>query len=131
MVVHVRTLKQKLDDTTLNFLSRRVVGRLLRFYDRPDADLTIELIGRQTPKRDNRPECRLTLHLPRVNTQHVEQAGADMLQAIDLAGDRLERLVKREIEWLRKRNPHKYRRRPRTSVRVPDSAMPPNLKYYP
>jgi ribosome-associated translation inhibitor RaiA len=107
------------------------LGRLLRFYDRPDAHLTIELIGRQVPRRDNQPECRLTLHMPRAGTQHVAQTGADMLQAVGLAGERLERAVKRELEWLRKRNPHKYRRRGRTVVRVPESAMPLNVKYYP
>ncbi|HUB07134.1 MAG TPA: HPF/RaiA family ribosome-associated protein [Myxococcales bacterium] len=131
MILVVRTQGQKLDDTIREFVRRRIVDRLERFYDREAAVLTIELIGRATPKRDNQPECRLTLRMPGARAQRVEQAGADMLSAIDLAGDRLERLAKRELARLREHHRHHWRRRPRTAVRVPESALPPNVKYYP
>ncbi len=131
MVLVVRSLGKKLNDNTRSFVERRVLQRLLRFYDREGAALTVELLSREIPKRDNRPACLLTLHMPGGRTQRVEQTGDDMLQAIDLAGDRLERLAKRELERLRERTPHHWRRRPPTAIRMPESAMPPNPKYYP
>lgn len=131
MVLVVRALGERLNDSTREFVRRRVLERLLRFYDRQGAELSVELVTRPEPRRDIRPECRLTLRMPGGRIQRVEQPGADMLTAIDLAGNRLERLAKRELERMRERNPHHWRRRPRTAVRVPESVLPPNLKYYP
>ena len=130
MTVVLRTVRQDLDDNTRISVQRSIVQRLLRFYDRPDAALTIELLGRATPHRDMHPECRLTLVMPGGRTQHVEQAAADLRSAIDLAASRLERLVKREQSLMRERNPHRWRRRPRTAIRVPNSALPPNVAMY-
>lgn len=129
-MIVLRTVRQDLDDSIRRFVQRGVVRRLARFYDRPDAALTVELLGRAIPRRDNQPQCRLTLVMPGGRTQHVEQAAEELREAVDRAGVRLERRVKRELSRLRERNPHRWRRRPRTAIRVPNSALPPNVAMF-
>ena len=131
MVVLIRSKHQLVDDNIRRFVDRCVTGRIARFFDNPAAELLVELVGQPSPHRDLRPQCLLTLFIPGGRTQRIEQGGADVYQAIDLAGERLSRACRRELTRSHERKPHHWRSRSRTAVRFPESMLPPNFATYP
>ncbi len=131
MNVLVRGIQQEVDDAIRSFVERRVVSRIVRFYDSEAAEILVDLVGHPVPRRDLQPECRLTLFMPGLKTLHVAESGQDLRTAIDVAGDRLSVTCRRELERVRWGEHHRFRTRERTAVRFPNSELPPNFATYP
>lgn len=92
------------------FLRMHVTRALVRLYDHPAAELAVHLGDLRRGKGGAARGCRVSYRMPGARTLHVESAEADVYAALLDAGERLRRLVKRELEKRRadgRRPPHR------------------------
>lgn len=83
------------------FLDKHLTRPLARFFDDAAAELSVHL-GDSRPHRGGvDQECRLSFRIPGTRTLHVEATDDDVRKALLEAGDRLKRLVKRELGKMR------------------------------
>jgi putative sigma-54 modulation protein len=80
-----------------------LVQQIASFYNDEAAEIEIHLRDNNGPKRGNDRECSVTFRMPGSSSIHVTEISDDMYKSIDLARDRLERLIKRELQ--KKREP--------------------------
>jgi len=91
------------------YAEEHVLRPLRRFYDNEAAELRVE-VGRDNGNRGESRECHLTLRMPGARTIQIEESTPDMYGCLDVAGDRLVRVAKKELERMRRpkgrRTPH-------------------------
>jgi ribosome-associated translation inhibitor RaiA len=85
-------------------VQKHLVEPMERFYQDEAAELDIHLGDTNGPKGGVDKECRVTVRLPGLPALHVEEAAETIHQAIDAARDRLEKVMKRQLE--RRRDGH-------------------------
>ncbi len=73
------------------------LGRaIMRIFDRPAAQIEIELNDAGNVRDGTDKECRVTVFMPKGKTINIHEVDDDMYKAIDLAHDRLLQQVKRQ-----------------------------------
>jgi ribosome-associated translation inhibitor RaiA len=83
------------------FLQKHVTRPLARVFDDPAAELAVHL-GDERPARGGVDQaCRMSFRMPGARTLHVESVADDLYKALLDAGDRMKRLVKRNLEKMR------------------------------
>jgi ribosome-associated translation inhibitor RaiA len=83
------------------FLQKHVTRPLARVFDDPAAELAVHLGDARPAKGGVDQECRISFRMPGARTLHVESVADDLYKALLDAGDRLKRLVKRNLEKMR------------------------------
>lgn len=86
------------------YVQSHLVDHIARFYDDTAAELDVALVDTNGPKGGLDKEARVTFRSPHLASLHVTEVGADVYACVDLVRDRMERLVKREVERLRAHN---------------------------
>ena len=78
---------------------------IIRIFDRPAAEVEIELndVGNVRDGKDK--ECRVVVRMPHGKSINITEVDDDMYKAIDLAHDRLVTQVKRERERRQDKSP--------------------------
>lgn len=79
---------------------------LERICDGPATQLEVHLVDTNGPKGGLDKECRVTVRIPGSKALHVTEASEDIYKAIDFARDRVERLIKRELQKMRQTSAH-------------------------
>ncbi len=98
MKVNVRGVHLELSDALKSHVQRHLVDPISRFYDDEAAELEIHLRDINGPKGGNDKECSVTFRIPRGQAMHVTEVSEDIYKSIDLARDRLEKSVRRQVE---------------------------------
>ena len=100
MRLEVTGLNFSVTEPLLNHVERRVAAALGRFFDRV-ADVTVRLC-RQGPSQKR---CLVTVQLVRGPSVVIGDDEPDVYQAVDLATDRMHRVVARRLA--RRSRPHR------------------------
>src|SRR3982750_2039381 len=109
MKVIVQGKQMRITEGLRRYAEEHVVQPLRRFYDNEAAELRVEL-GRDNGNRGESKECHLTLRMPGARTIQIEESTQDPYASLDVAGDRLVRAAKKELERMRRpKGRHKYR----------------------
>jgi ribosomal subunit interface protein len=87
-----------------SYVQTHLVDHISRYYDDTAAELDVALVDTNGPKGGLDKEARVTFRSPHLASLHVTEVGADVYACVDLVRDRMERLVKREVERLRAHN---------------------------
>ncbi len=99
LVIHAHHLS--LPPELPKFLDKHLTRALARVYDDSAAELTV-FLGDARPRRGGvDQECRLSFRLPGAKTLNVGSVKEDLYKALLDAGERLKRLVKREVAKMR------------------------------
>ncbi len=98
MKVLLKGVHLQLTPNVKAYVDEHLVARIERFFDDEAAELDIVLADTNGPKGGVDKECRVTLFMPGSAATHVTEASSNLLEAIDLCRDRLERACKRELE---------------------------------
>jgi ribosomal subunit interface protein len=106
------------------YAEEHLVRPLSRFYDNEAAELRVE-VGLGNGNRGESKECHLTLHMPRAKTIQIEESTPDLYSSLDLAADRMMRVVKKEIAKMRR--PQGHRRAHPLSSAVAEGGVPGGL----
>jgi ribosome-associated translation inhibitor RaiA len=101
MKVQIQGKQMRLSRALKSYAYDRLIEPLTHFYDRPAAELRIELGDNNGPKGGNDRECHLTLRMPGRSTLQVEVSTPDSYSSIDAASERLIRACKRELTRMR------------------------------
>jgi putative sigma-54 modulation protein len=101
MKLLLRGVHLDLTEELKGYVQTHLADHISRFYDDTAAELEVSLVDDNGPKGGVDKEARVTFRSPHVASLHVTERGADVFACIDLARDRLERLVKREVQRLR------------------------------
>ncbi|MCI0571617.1 MAG: HPF/RaiA family ribosome-associated protein [Myxococcaceae bacterium] len=101
MKLLLRGVHLGLNDNLKDYVQSHMVDHIARFYDDTAAELEVSLADVNGPKGGKDKEARVTFRSPHLATIHVTELGVDIYACVDLARDRLERLVKRELSRLR------------------------------
>ena len=110
MKVIIQGKQMRLSAGIKNYAQEHVVAQLERFYDNEAAELRVELGDARKSKGGLDKECHLTLRMPGARTIQIEESTQDPYASLDVAGDRLVRAAKKEIERMRRpTGRHKYR----------------------
>jgi len=110
MKVIIQGKQMRLSAGIKNYAQEHVVAQLARFYDNEAAELRVELGDARGSKGGLDKECHLTLRMPGARTIQIEESTQDPYASLDVAGDRLIRAAKKEIERMRRpTGRHKYR----------------------
>ena len=110
MKVIIQGKQMRLSAGIKNYAQEHVVAQLARFYDNEAAELRVELGDARGSKGGPDKECHLTLRMPGARTIQIEESTQDPYASLDVAGDRLVRAAKKEIERMRRpTGRHKYR----------------------
>jgi putative sigma-54 modulation protein len=89
-------------------IQAHLVQQIATFYDDEAAEIEVHLRDSNGPKGGEDQECSVTFRIPGSAAIHVQEATDDMYKSIDLARDRLERLIKREIQKKREPTGHPF-----------------------
>jgi putative sigma-54 modulation protein len=106
MKVLLRGAHLSLTDGVKAYVQKHLVEPMERFYQDEAAELDIHLGDSNGPKGGVDKECRVTVRLPGLPSVHVDEAAETIHQAIDAARDRLEKVLKRQLERRRDGHPH-------------------------
>ena len=111
MKVLIQGKQMTVPDELKSYVMERLVTQLTRFYDSSAAELRVEFGDTNGTKGGNDKECHLTFRMPMAATIQIEEITQDAYASLDVASDRLIRIVKRELERMRRRpaGHHKYR----------------------
>ena len=101
--VHLRVSKR-----LRAYCEAHLVEPLAHFHDDEAAELDIHLADDNGPKGGaTDKECRVTLRMPGARAIHVVEATEDIYKSVSFARDRLERLMKRQLQKMRKPTAHR------------------------
>jgi putative sigma-54 modulation protein len=110
MKVIIQGKQMRLSAGLKNYAQEHLVAPLVRFYDNEAAELRVELGDSRGSKGGLDKECHLTLRMPGARTIQIEESTQDPYASLDVAGDRLIRAAKKELERMRTpKGRHKYR----------------------
>lgn len=98
MKVNLRGVHVTLRPRLRAYVQTHLVRPIRTFFDDPAAEIEIQLVDVNGPKGGVDKECRVTLHLPGSAALHVAEATDHLFKSVDLARDRLENALKRELE---------------------------------
>lgn len=99
LVIHAHHLR--LPPELPAFLQKHVTRPLARVFDDPSAELALHLEDARPRRGGVDRTCRLSFRMPGTRTLHVESVQQDLYTALLDAGDRLKRLVRRELDKMR------------------------------
>jgi putative sigma-54 modulation protein len=102
MRVIVKARHMNLTPSLREHAEEKLGKALMRIFDRPAAQIEIELNDIGNVRDGANKECRVTVFMPRGKTINIVEIDDDMYKAIDLAHDRVLQQVKRQRE--RRRN---------------------------
>jgi putative sigma-54 modulation protein len=106
MKVLIRGVHVSLTQGLKDHVQAHLVDPILSFYDNEAAEIDVQLADMNGPKGGEDKECRVTLHIPGSAAVHVQEATDDLYKSVDLARDRLEKALKRELEKRRQQSGH-------------------------
>lgn len=106
MKVLVSGVHLELTDRLKAYVEEHLATAITHFYDDEAAELDVHLVDNNGPKGGQDRECRVTAFLPGMATLHINETTDDIYKSIDFARDRLERIVKREVEKRRQPSGH-------------------------
>jgi ribosome hibernation promoting factor len=106
------------------YAEQHVLQPLRRFYDNEAAELRVE-VGKDNGNRGESKECHLTLRMPGARTIQIEESTPDVYGCLDVAGDRLVRVAKKELGRMR-RPKGRHKEHPLSSV-VAEGGVPGGL----
>jgi len=111
MKVLIQGKQMAVPDELKSYVMERLVTPLTRFYDSSAAELRVEFGDMNGTKGGLDKECHLTFRMPMAATIQIEEVTQDPYASLDVAGDRLIRIVHRELDRMRRRpsGHHKYR----------------------
>src|SRR3954471_22985623 len=110
MKVIIQGKQMRLSQGIKAYAQEHIVAQLERFYDNDAAELRVELGDARGSKGGLDKECHLTLRMPGARTIQIEESTQDPYASLDVAGDRLIRAAKKEIDRMRRpTGHHKYR----------------------
>jgi ribosomal subunit interface protein len=125
MKVIIQGKQMRLSQGMKSYAQEHVVAQLKRFYDNEAAELRVELGDARGSKGGLDKECHLTLRMPGARTIQIEESTQDPYASLDVAGDRLIRAAKKELERMR-RPPGRHKYRPLATV-VAEGGVPAGL----
>ncbi|MGI5861397.1 MAG: HPF/RaiA family ribosome-associated protein [Myxococcales bacterium] len=110
MKVLIQGKQMTVPDELKSYVMERLVKVIMRFYDSSAAELRVEFGDMNGTKGGNDKECHLTFRMPMAQTIQIEEVTQDPYASLDAAGDRLVRIIKRELERMRRKpsGHHKY-----------------------
>lgn len=95
LVLHAHQLEAPRD--VRSFLLKHVVTALRRLHDSPATQLTIYVEDAKPGRGGVDQACKMTLRLPGARTLRVESVNQDLHASLLDCGQRLKRLVQREV----------------------------------
>ncbi len=98
MKVNLRGVHLELSEALKQHVDSHLVDPISRFFDSEAAELEIHLRDNNGPKGGRDKECSVTMRIPRGQAVHVTEVSEDIYKSIDLARDRLETAVRRQVE---------------------------------
>ena len=102
MRVVIHGVHTKVSDRLKEHVNDKLVQPLSRFFDSEAAVLEVHFVDNNGPSKGGvDKECRVTLSIPGARSVHVEEVDEDFYKATDLVRDRVERVLKREIQRMR------------------------------
>ncbi|MFN7132246.1 MAG: ribosome hibernation-promoting factor, HPF/YfiA family [Myxococcales bacterium] len=107
MKVLIQGKQLKVPDDLKRYVQERLVEPLTRFYDDEAAEIRVEFGDTNGPKGGRDKECHLTFRMPGAKTIQIEEYTTDLYASLDIAADRLVRVVKKEIGRMRDTGGHK------------------------
>lgn len=122
MKLLLRGVHLDLTDELKSYVQTHLADHISRIYDDPAAELDVSLVDTNGPKGGVDKEARVTFRSPHLASLHVTEVGTDVYACVDLARDRVERLVKRDVSRLREVDRNEVTARERLG---PDGNPPP------
>ncbi len=98
MKVNLRGVHLELSDALKRHVQSHLVEPLSRFFDSEAAELEIHLRDTNGTKGGVDKECSVTMRIPRGQSMHVSEVSEDIYKSIDLARDRMEKTLNRQLE---------------------------------
>ncbi len=96
MRVIVKARHMNLTPSLRQHAEEKLGKAIMRIFDRPAAQVEIELNDMGNVRDGTSMECRVTVFMPKGKTINIVEVDDDMYKAIDLAHDRLLQQVKRQ-----------------------------------
>lgn len=124
MKVLIQGKHLKVSDDLKAYVQERLIVPLTRFYDDEAAEVRVEFGDNNGPKGGRDKEVHLTFRMPGARTIQIEEATTDLYASLDVASDRLIRVVKKELG--RMREPVGHKEKPLGSV-VAEGGVPGGL----
>ncbi len=124
MNVRIQGKHLKVPDDLKRYVQERLIEPLTRFYDDEAAEIRVEFGDNNGPKGGKDKEVHLTFRMPGSRTIQIEEQTTDLYASLDIAADRLIRVVKKEID--RMREPVGHKEKPLGSV-VAEGGVPGGL----
>lgn len=111
MKVQIQGKQMTVPNELQRYVRERLVGPLTHLYDSTAAELRVEFGDTNGTKGGRDKECHLTFWMPMAPVIQIEELTQDPYASLDVATDRLLRIVKRELERMRHRpkGHHKYK----------------------
>jgi putative sigma-54 modulation protein len=94
--IHAHQLEAPRDVTA--FVRKHVLSALKRLHDNPADELVVFVEDAKPGKGGNDQACKVTFRMPGARTLRVESVKDDLHAALLECGQRLKRLVQREVE---------------------------------
>jgi putative sigma-54 modulation protein len=101
MKLIVQGKQMRVSEGLRRYAQEHVLKPLRRFYDNEAAELRVE-VGIDNRNRGESKQCHLTFRMPGVRTIQIEETTPDVYGALDVAADRLVRVVKKELGKMRR-----------------------------
>jgi putative sigma-54 modulation protein len=96
LAIHAQQLEAPSDVSA--FVRKHVVSQLRRLHDSAATELTVHISDAKPGKGGIDQACKMTFRMPSARTMRVESVRDDLHAALLECGQRLKRLVKREVE---------------------------------
>jgi putative sigma-54 modulation protein len=101
MKLIVQGKQMRVSEGLRRYAQEHVLKPLRRFYDNEAAELRVE-VGIDNRNRGESKQCHLTFRMPGARTIQIEETTPDVYGALDVAGDRLVRVAKKELGKMRR-----------------------------
>ncbi|HZH04359.1 MAG TPA: HPF/RaiA family ribosome-associated protein [Myxococcaceae bacterium] len=98
MRAEIRGVHLSLTEDIKEFVEKHLIAPFEHFYQDEAAEMVVTLRDSNGPKGGLDKECRVTVHLPHINTIQITEASEDIYKSVCFARDRLERVAKRQLE---------------------------------
>ena len=96
LAIHAHQLAAPRDVTA--FVRKHVLASLRRMYDSSAAELVVHVEDAKPGKGGVDQACKMTFRMPGARAQHVESVKDDLHAALLECGQRLKRLVQRQLQ---------------------------------
>ena len=98
MRAEIRGVHLSLTEEIKDYVEKHLIAPFQHFYKDEAAEMVITLRDANGPKGGMDKECRVTVHMPHFSTIQITETSEDIYKSVCFARDRLERVVKREVQ---------------------------------